>query len=215
MLTGMSQFYLQRPRNFATELANVQYSREHLTGGRIYVPVQVCRQAETGKAGLVIILHFEVYNQVPPCHRAARNLVKSHQNDRFMQPSLTAIRQVRDELVEVSPLSILVPVFEGTIYGIRVNLDTVKYVENVINATLNASSHREPDINYFLSNGLKLSNCFPWTHESIGIPIYVYYNQTCQYDGGTITNLPTSQYPELINLSDYQLLFRDRIIEEK
>ena len=36
-----------------------------------------------------------------------------------------------------------------------------------------------------------------------------YNYQACQYDGGTITNFPTNQYPELIewiNLSQYQRL---------
>ena len=32
----------------------------------------------------------------------------------------------------------------------QVELDTIKYAENVINAAMNASPNRDPDINYLL-----------------------------------------------------------------
>ena len=53
---------------------------------------------------------------------------------------------------------------------------------------------------YLLSLGLQFSNRFPWTQESIGIPIYRYNYQDCQYYGGTATNFPTNQYPEIWGL---------------
>ena len=37
----------------------------------------------------------------------------------------------------------------------QVKLDTVKYAENVINATMNTSPNRDPNINYLLSIGLQ------------------------------------------------------------
>ena len=52
----------------------------------------------------------------------------------------------------------------------------------------------------------------------LGIPIYRYNYQACQYDGGTITNFPTNQYPEpieWINLSQYHNFVYNQIIEEK
>ena len=79
----------------------------------------------------------------------------------------------------------------------QVELDTVKYAENVIKATMNAAPNRDSDINYLLSIGLQFFNRFPLTQESIGIPIYRYNYQACQYDGGTVTNFPTNQYPEI------------------
>ena len=103
-----------------------------------------CRQAEAGKAGLVITLHqpratiqvsSEVFN--------AGNSVKSFYLPAFMQRLMTSIRQERDELVRVEPRSITkFPNFEGTIYGMQVELDTVKYAEISmpqwnINATMN------------------------------------------------------------------------------
>ena len=124
------------------------------------------------------------------------------------------------ELVGVEPSSASrFPEFEGTIYGMQVEFfDIVQYAKNVINATMNASPNRDPDINYLLSIGLQFSNRYPWNHDSIGIPIYCYNYQTCQYDGGIITNFPTNQYPELIewiNLSQYQNLVYNKTIEEK
>ena len=61
----------------------------------------------------------------------------------------------RDELVGVEPSSTSrFPEFEGIIYGMQVEFDTVQYAENVINATMNASPNRHPDVNYLLSIGL-------------------------------------------------------------
>ena len=110
------------------------------------------------------------------------------------------------------------PEFEGTINGMQVEFDAVQYAENVINSTMNASPNRDPDINYLLSIRVQFSNRYPWNHDSIGIPIYRYNYQTCQYNGGTITNFPTNQYPEpieWINLSQYQNLVYNKTIEEK
>ena len=95
-----------------------------------------------------------------------------------MQHSRNADRQERDELVGVEPRSTSrFPEFEGTIYGMQVEFDTVQYAENIINFTMNASPNRDPDINYLLSIGLQFSNRYPWNHDSIGIPIYRYNHQ--------------------------------------
>ena len=103
----------------------------------------------------------EVTIQVSSFVSNARNSVKSHHTDRFMQHSRTAIRQERNELVGVEPRTLTrFPEFEGTIYGIQVEFNAVQYAENVINATMNASPNRDPDINYLLSIGLQFSNRF-------------------------------------------------------
>ena len=78
----------------------------------------------------------------------------------------------------------------------QVKMDAVQYTKHIINATMNASLTRDPNINYLLSTGIQFPNRFPWTQESIGIPIYRYNYQACQYFGGTITNFPTNHYPE-------------------
>ena len=78
--------------------------------------------------------------------------------------------------------------------------------------------HLQTVIQTSISIGLQFSYHYPWNHDSIGIPIYRYNYQACQYDGGTITNFPTNQYPELIewiNLSQYQRLVCNKTIEEK
>ena len=148
-----------------------------------------------------------------------RNPVKSSYEDLLVKVSRAADRQERDELVGMEPSSISrYPEFEGTINGMQVNFDTVQYAENIINDTMNASPYRYPDIKYLLSIGLQFSNRYPWNHSSIGMPIYRYNLQACQYDGGTITNFPTNQYPEpleWINLSQYKYYVSNRTIEEK
>ena len=87
-----------------------------------------------------------------------------------------------------------------------------------MNSTMNASPTRDPDIRYLLSIGLQFCKRFPWNQDSIGIPIYRYNYQACQYYGGTVTNFPTSQYPETIewvNLSQIKNLVYNRTIEKK
>ena len=100
----------------------------------------------------------------------------------------------------------------------QVEFYAVQYAERIINATMNASLIRDPNINYLLSIGLQFSNRFPWNQESIGIPIYRYNYQACQYDGGTVTNFPTNQYPEImdwVNISQYKNLVCNKTIKEK
>ena len=130
-------------------------------------------------------------------------------------PARDVVRRPMDSEVNVSSLY---PEFEGTINGMQVNFDTVQYAANIINDTMNASPHHRPDIKYLLSIGLQFSYRYPWNHSSIGMPIYRYNLQACQYDGGTITNFPTNQYPEpieWINLSQYKHYVSNRTIEEK
>ena len=83
---------------------------------------------------------------------------------------------------------------------------------------MNASPNRHLDVNYLLSIGLQFSNRYPWNQVSIGLPISRYNYQTCQYDGGTVTNFPTNQYPEImdwVNLSYYKKFVYNQMIEEK
>ena len=57
MLSGMRQFYFQRPHNFITETPLVNYSRERSTGGPSTSQRKSrCQKAETGEAGQVITL---------------------------------------------------------------------------------------------------------------------------------------------------------------
>ena len=183
----MRQFYLQRSQNFATEFATDKLGHKNSSRtvcfpqSAMQVAIPASRRGRWHPSSGRVVDHPSSPGatiQVSSESSYARNLVTSHQNDSFMQPSMNEIRHERDELVGVKPCSITrFSNFEGRM---QVELDTVKYAENVINAMMNASPNRDPGINYLLSIVLQFSNRFPWNQESIRIPIYRYNDQTCQ-----------------------------------
>ena len=203
----MNYAYLQQPQKFAKDYATRKYSRKQWD--RRFRSMQVSQESRNGLSrASAHTSSSQVYNQVPSRYLSVEKQVKTRTDDRFMQLPTAAFPQERDELVGKPYLMQAMPIFEGTINNQEVNIDTVQYAENFINATLNASQYGQPNTDYILSIGIKLHDT-QWTHLSIGTPVYVYNIKRFKYDGDFILALPNSPYKsDFVNLTNFHHLLK-------